>query len=355
MTENEPDERMPEMKNQKPAGKKMHFKLGKIAVHLILTAYCLMTLVPFYFLAIRSFVPTAESAKLHIWVPKAQEVSLNAVIGNLSTYYNLDTQRFKSEMGITGYLNPQSTLTEISEKYDIPAEKLRDYFKSFYIYNGWKIILTGGKFLFATLRTVFIVVSSILLGALFGLATGSVLARFKKKWHMYVYNTFMLQTIIPLTMIMLPLYLIVTKILGFENSLISIILLNVQGSALSTMIFTSYVATIPNEIRESLEIDGGNRLHYFFYVVLPLAKVAVATFAVIRIPAYWNDLLYGFLFLKNDSYPLIPMLSSLTGTYNTNFQAIFSGLVFSVAPLIILYLLFQDLFVKSIMAGSIKG
>lgn len=339
----------------KRVNKKSRLKFGKIAVHFILTAYCIMTLIPFYFLAIRSFVPTAESAKLHVWLPKAQEVSMNSVIGNLSTYYNLDLKRFKSEMEITGYLNPQYTLTEISENYDVPAEKLQEYFKSFYIYNGWKIILTGGKFLFATLRTVFIVVSSILLGALLGLSTGSVLARFKKKWHMYVYNTFMLQTIIPLTMIMLPLYVIVTKILGFENSLISIILLNVQGSALSTMIFTSYAASIPTEMRESLEIDGGNRLHYFFYIVLPLAKVAIATFAVIRIPAYWNDLIYGFLFLKNDSYPLIPMLSSLTGTYNTNFQAIFSGLVFSVTPLIILYLLFQDLFVKSIMSGSIKG
>lgn len=349
------DEQSTNVKNVKYKNRAMSAKFGKAVVHVILIVYCIMTLIPFYFLAIRSFVPTSESAKLHVWLPKTQEVSMNAVIGNLSTYYNLDMQKFKSEMEITGYLNPQYTLADISENYDVPTEKLQKYFESFYLFNGWKIILTGGKFLFATLRTIFIVVSSILLGALLGLSTGSVLARFKKRWHMYVYNTFMLQMIIPLTMIMLPLYLIVTKILGFENSLVSIILLNVQGSALSTMIFTSYVATIPTEMRESLEIDGGNRLHYFFKIVLPLSKVAVATYAVIRIPAYWNDLLYGFLFLKNDSYPLIPMLSSLTGTYNTNFQAIFSGLVFSVAPLIVLYLLFQDLFVKSIMAGSIKG
>ncbi len=328
---------------------------GKVIIHLLLIIYCIMTLVPFYFLFIRSFVPTSESAKLHVWVPKAQEVSMNAVIGNLSTYYNLDMTEFKENMDIKGYLDPQLTLKELGEKYNIPVEKLQSYFKSFYVTNGWKIILSGGKFFTATLRTIFIVVASILLGSLLSLATGSVLARFRKKWHMRIYNAYLLQTIIPITMIMLPLYMIVNNFLHLRDSLAAIILLNIQGGALPIMIFTSYCATIPIELKESLEIDGGNRFQYFFKIVVPLAKVAIATYAVIRIPAYWNDLLYGFLFLKSEHYPLIPMLSSLTGTYNTNFQAIYSGLVFSVIPLIVLYLLFQDLFVNSIMAGSIKG
>lgn len=280
---------------------------------------------------------------------------MNAVIGNLSTYYNLDMTKFKEKMDIKGYLDPQLSLKEIGAKYDIPVENLQSYFKSFYITNGWKIVLSGGKFFKATFRTVFIVLASILLGSLLSLATGTVLARFRKKWHMRIYNIYLLQTIIPVTMIMLPLYMIVSNILRLDDSLLAIILLNIQGGALPTMIFTSYVATIPPEMRESLEIDGGNRFHYFFKIVVPLAKVAIATYAVIRIPAYWNDLLYGFLFLKSEQYPLIPMLSSLAGTYSTNFQAIYSGLVFSVIPLIVLYLLFQDLFVNSIMAGSIKG
>ncbi|MDD4493152.1 MAG: carbohydrate ABC transporter permease [Eubacteriales bacterium] len=338
-----------------PVKKVNRIKLSQVLIHFILITYCIITILPFYFLAVRSFVPTTESAVLHVWLPKSKDVSMNSVIGNLSTYYNLDMKAFKNEMEIKGYLDPQLTLEEISERYSIPQEKLQGYFESFYLINGWRIILSGGQFLKATLRTVFIVVSSILIGALLSLATGSVLARFRKKWHMYVYNLYMLQTIIPITMIMLPLYLIVTKILHLENSLASIVLLNIQGSALSTMIFTAYASTIPVELQESLEIDGGNRFNYFFKIVVPLSKVVIATYAVIRIPAYWNDLLYGFLFLKNDSYPLVPMLSSLSGTYNTNFQAIYSGLLFSIAPLVVLYLLFQDLFVKSIMSGSIKG
>ena len=342
---------------KKPAHKRKKHKItaGKIIIHALLIIYCILTLIPFYFLFVRSFVPTSESAKLHMWIPQTQEVSMNAVIGNLSTYYNLDMTEFKKSMDIKGYIDPQLTLMELGKKYDISVEKLQSYFNSFYITNGWRIILSGGKFFTATLRTIIIGAASILLGSLLSLATGSVLARFRKKWHMRIYNTYLLQTIIPITMIMLPLYMIVNNILNLEDSLIAIILLNVQGGALPTMIFTSYCATIPVELRESLEIDGGNRFQYYFKIVVPLAKVAIATYAVIRIPAYWNDLLYGFLFLKSEHYPLIPMLSSLTGTYNTNFQAIYSGLVFSVIPLIILYLLFQDLFVDSIMSGSIKG
>lgn len=338
------------------AGKKpIRLKVTKGIINLVLIIYCLSSLLPFYFLFVRSFVPTAESAKLHLWVPEAKNVSMEAVIGNLATYYNLDLKAFKKDMGIRGYLNPQLTLNEIVKKYNIPSDKVKDYFSSFYIYNGWKIILLGGKFIKSISATVFIVALSILFGSLLSLATGSVLARFTKRWHMYIYNIYMLQIIIPVTMIMLPLYLIVTRYLHLDNTYAALILLNVQGGALPTMIFTSHIATIPGELRESVEIDGGNRLQYFFKIVVPLSKVAIAAYTCIRIPAYWNELLNGFLFLKTEKYPLIPFISSLTGTYNTNFQAIYSGLVISLIPMVIFYLFFQDSFVNSIMVGSVKG
>ncbi len=330
-------------------------RLVQYLIAVILIVYSIVTIIPFYFVAIRTFVPTSESMELHLWVPPAKEFDMNARFGDMAVFYNLDIKRFKKDMSIKGYIDSQLTINEIADNFNIPKEKLKNYFQPFYLYNGWYVILTGGKFLKSLFSTVWIVIVSIILGALLSMATGSVLARFRKKWHLVAYNLYMLSIIIPTVMIMLPLYIIVVKFLHLDNNYLSIILLNIQGGAFAIMLFTNFIAGIPLELKESVEMDGGNRLHYFFRILIPLSKVAIATYVAIRIPSCWNDLIHGFLFLKPEKYTLVPMLSIFSGTYTTNYQAICAGLILSITPLTILYLCFQKLFVKSMISGAIKG
>ena len=70
--------------------------------------YSFITVFPFYVLFIRSFVPTKESSDLHLWIPKAQEVNMDAEIGNLAVFYNLDLKDLKEAL----LPNPE----EISDK-----------------------------------------------------------------------------------------------------------------------------------------------------------------------------------------------------------------------------------------------
>ncbi len=120
------------------------------------------------------------------------------------------------------------------------------------------------------------------------------------------------------------------------------------------MVFTTYAATIPRDLRESVEIDGGNFSTYFFRVLLPLSRTPFAVYASISLPVIWNDLLNGFLFLSPDKSTVIPLVNAFTGTFATNLQATYSGLLFATVPLLVVYLVFQRLFVRSALAGAIK-
>ena len=113
------------------------------------------------------------------------------------------------------------------------------------------------------------------------------------------------------------------------------------------MVFTSYIATIPKELKESVHMDGGKHYHYFIYVILPLMGTPFAVFASITLPWFWNDLLHGLLFLKPASYTLPAFIASIGGTFTTNFEAIFSGVLFSLLPILLVYLIFQKMFVNS--------
>ena len=325
-----------------------------VLLTIVLAAYCVITLMPFYLLVVRSFTPTIESTSFHWFVPERRPISMNARIGDLATIYNVNLRAFRRELGIKGYMNPQLTLQQISEKYDIEPEAIRDWVRPFVHFNGIHTILTNG-FLTSLLGTVFVTGASVIIGGFLGIMTGSVLAGFRSRWHMFVYNSYLLNMIIPPMMVILVQYLIMTRVLGLGNSYWSIILLHIKGGALSTMVFTSYILTIPKELREAVHMDGGKHYHYFFYVLLPLMGTPFAVFASITLPWFWNDLLHPLVFLNPDKYTLPAFIASIGGTFTTNYEAIFSGVLFSLLPILIVYLVFQRLFIRSAMAGAVKG
>lgn len=326
----------------------------RLTIGLFLAVYSLVTIVPFYFLFVRAFVPTRQSTDLHVWIPKADHITMEAQLGTICTYYSVDLADFKDKMAIDSYVNPRYTLAEIAEQYSIPPEDIEDYFGNYVRYNGMYALFKG-EFIRHLLITVAVVAISLVLGGLLGLATGSVLGGFRKRWHLWVYYLYLLQIAISPMMIILPVYLIITRYLGLYDSHLALILLFIKGGALSTMVFTAFVATIPPELRESVEIDGGNHFHYYVYLLLPLARTPFAVYTAVSLPLFWNDLIYGFLFLSPENTTLMPFINAFSGTFATNLQAVYSGLLMATLPLLAIYIVFRKMFMRSALAGAIKG
>jgi len=103
--------------------------------------YALVTLFPFYILFIRTFVSTKDSTELHLWIPRSEDLSMDAEIGNLAVNYNIDIKKLKDDLGIKGYLNPRQSLAVIAEKNNIPIERFERYFANFGTFNGWITLL----------------------------------------------------------------------------------------------------------------------------------------------------------------------------------------------------------------------
>jgi len=328
--------------------------IAVVILVVLLSLYALLTLTPFYFLFIRSFVPTAESAKFHAWVPPNREFNLDARFGNMATFFNLDLPKFKKDMGISGYIDTNLTIRELAETYTIPPEKLRAYFQPFYLFNGWLNILRSAEAYRSFIATVCVTALAIVLGTLLGSATGLGLSRFQRKWQSVLYTLYLLQMVIPGVITMLPSYIIV-RTLGLTNTYTVLVLGAISGGALSTMIFTSAAAGIPREMQESLKVDGGGMFTYYHSIMLPLIKPAIGAFSLITLPQVWNSLLGSLLYNKSGKYLLMAFISSFAGNYSTNYQAIYAGLAIALLPLLALYVGLQNLFVRAALAGAVKG
>ncbi|HUW09454.1 MAG TPA: ABC transporter permease subunit [Anaerolineae bacterium] len=345
----------------------------RIFAIVVMSIYTVVTIFPFYALFVRSFVPTKESADLHLWLPETQEVNMEAQVGNLSVFYNLDLTAMKVAFGIptTDFIMARVTLREVGEKYGIPEETIREFFAGFYRYNGWKTLISGKlygtSFWGALLRTLAITVVSLALLILLSIMTGYGLAGLKRKYQMVVYNIYLLQMVVPAMLILLPQYLMIQWVYklipGYADEglvrailqLFSIVLINIKGTALSVMVFTSAIGGIPQDIEDSALVDGATSRQYIRHILLPLLKVPIVSIIVIMLPLIYNQFLEPYVYLDPKYSTLLPFTQSAVGQFSTNYQVIYSAIFASVVPIVLVYLVFRRYFVEGVMAGAIKG
>ncbi len=346
----------------------------KVFALTVMVIYSLATIFPFYMLFVRSFVSTADSADLHLWIPEARPVDMNAQVGNLAVFYDLDLKDMKEAIGIPKgkFLGARETLAQIAKKYNIPEQQIKDYFEGFYTFNGWQTLLfgevQGTTFWSALLRTNLIAFVSLGLLLTLSILTGYALAGLRRRDQMYVYNIYLLQMVIPVMLIILPQYQMFQWFFklfpgyDMQNSLLrnalqlaSIIMINLKGTALSTMIFTSAISSIPRDMEESAMLDGSSRMQYVRYILFPLLKVPIVSLPVIQLPLFYNQFLEPYVYLDPGNTTLLPFIANRAGQFSTNFQVIYSGVFASILPLLIVYLIFRRFFVEGVMAGAIKG
>lgn len=346
----------------------------RVFATVVMVVYTIVTIFPFYALFVRSFVATKDASELHLWIPEAREVPMEAEVGNLSVFYQLDLRDLKRALGIpeNEYLMARMTLAELAEQYNIPEQEIRDFFEGFYTYNGWMTLLReelqGTTFWAALLRTVLITGFSLALLTVLSIFTGYGLAGLRRRDQMAVYNLYLLQMVIPVMLIILPQYQLFQYIFSLVPDyaqqgsfvrgalqLLALILINIKGTALTTMIFVAAIGTIPKDLEESAMLDGASRLQYVRYILLPLLKVPIVSMIVIQLPLFYNQFLEPYVYLDPSNSTLLPFIQSTSGQFSTNFQVIYAGVFASLVPLIIIYLLFRRFFVEGVMAGAIKG
>ncbi len=359
--------RAPKPKQFKNAKKRRRL-YGSLAVGL-LSIYAILTLIPFYALAIRSTVPTKESTDLHFWIPEADDVNLDAQVGNLAVFYNLDLTDLKRDLGIPvdDFLGARVSLRDLSETYDIPEEDISDYFSGFYTYNGWRTILTDSQFVGALLRTLFITLVSLIGLTLLSIMTGYGLAGLHRRDQRIVYKIYLLQMVIPAMLVLLPQFILIqwfSKLVpgfadpGFTRAAVqlgSIVAINIKGTAFSVMVFTAFITGLPKDLEDSAMLDGASRLGYVRHILIPLLKVPTVGLIVVQLPLIYNQFLEPFVYLDPDSSTLLPYIQTTVGQFSTNFQVIYAAILSSVIPLVAVYLAFRKLFVQGVLAGAVKG
>jgi alpha-glucoside transport system permease protein len=123
---------------------------------------------------------------------------------------------------------------------------------------------------------------------------------------------------------------------------------------LAIFLLHNFIAALPVDIMEAAKIDGASHGQIFFRIVLPLARPAIASFAILQFLWVWNDLLVATIFAGNNP-PITKLLVDLAGTYGQQWYLLSAGTFLAIiAPLVVFFSL-QRYFVRGLLAGATKG
>ena len=153
---------------------------------------------------------------------------------------------------------------------------------------------------------------------------------------------------------LIPNFLIVYE-LGWLDTLWAIIVPS-AGGAFGVFFLYQFFSGLPKELEEAAEIDGANQWVVFYKVILPLARPALATLAVLSFLTNWNDFLWPvYVLFSSSQLTLQAGLSTLQGAATTNYPLIMAGAVIASVPVLILFVLAQKQIVSSVARSGLTG
>jgi sn-glycerol 3-phosphate transport system permease protein len=129
------------------------------------------------------------------------------------------------------------------------------------------------------------------------------------------------------------------------------------GSAFGTLLMRQAFREVPLELEEAGKMDGANWLQLLRYVYVPLSIPAYVAFALISISSHWNEFLWPFIVTRSERVrPVTVGLNKLLQTSDVGalYGQLMAGTLLVIAPLIVLFLIFQRQFIESFAQSGLK-
>jgi len=226
---------------------------------------------------------------------------------------------------------------------------------------GYKVLFERIAFFIPLTNNAIVAVVGTFFHVLFCCMAGYVLLSEKLPGKTLLFVLVLIPMMIPFQFIMIPFYVTMKK-LGLIDTLSSLIITDIV-TTFSILLIRNYFQQVPRSLAEAARMDGASDFTIFSRVYLPLAVPGLVTITIFEFVLRWNQFLPAVLFINSvEKYTLQIALRSLivsqelTGTAQSNVanNTRMAGIIVSIIPLIIIYLLFQKYFKKGIVLGAVK-
>ncbi|MCI8770465.1 MAG: carbohydrate ABC transporter permease [Lachnospiraceae bacterium] len=194
----------------------------------------------------------------------------------------------------------------------------------------------------------------------FAILTGSMLAyildRFKFFGNGLIRNLFLFASLLPGIAMQVSVYQIMYQ-LGWINNIAGYIVLMCGTDVISIYIFIQFFENISKSLDEAAIMDGCTYFGVFFRVLLPLLKPAIVTVMILKGVGVYNEYYMANLYLqnKNTYVTVATSLFKFTGPLGNQYNYICAGVILTMIPALLVFILCQKQIYSGLTQGSVKG
>ncbi|MEA2580082.1 MAG: raffinose/stachyose/melibiose transport system permease protein [Actinomycetota bacterium] len=209
---------------------------------------------------------------------------------------------------------------------------------------------------FAASFTTSIIVAAVMVPAsvVLSVVAGYAFATMHFRGSKVIFYLFILGLIIPTEATIVPLFYDV-RALHLLDTYWALILLEVSGElAFGVFWMRAAFLSAPPSLLEAARIDGASSWQTMRKVMVPFARPAILTLAVLTFADSWNEFFLALVFTV--SHTTAPAgLASFSGRYTTNIPLVSAGAVIVAVPILIVFIIFQREFMRGMLTGAVKG
>lgn len=185
---------------------------------------------------------------------------------------------------------------------------------------------------------------------------GYAISRFKGPYFKFYSVLLLLLQMFPIMLMLMPQYLIFTK-LHITNSLLSIIISYTTGNlAFSIWLLKGFYDSIPMELEQAAMVDGCTKFRAFLTVVFPLTLPGIATVSVFTMLNAWNEYTVASVFLKKDAIMTMTLgLQKFVQQNGADWPSLMAAACIATVPAIVFVIFSQKYLIEGMTAGAVKG
>lgn len=183
-----------------------------------------------------------------------------------------------------------------------------------------------------------------------------IFARMQFRGKDFAFNLLTLGLMFPITVAIMPVYLVVRQMHLIDTFLAVILVQTAFGISGNILILRGFFTSIPMELQDAAYIDGCNPFGFFWRILLPLARPALAAIGALTMIVSWNDLLTPLVLLNSESLWTLPLgTMQFQGQYSSDMALTAAFVTLTAVPAVLFYLFAERQIVAGLTAGALKG
>ncbi len=214
----------------------------------------------------------------------------------------------------------------------------------------WNFLPVGRFFI----NSITVTLSVVVFNTLFTSLAAYPFAKMKFKGRDTIFYLLLVTYIIPSSLTAIPSYILAVRVFHYYDHIIGAIL-PYLATVFNIFLLRQAYKGVPDDLIDAGKVDGASELRIWWNIVMPIIRPSLATVAIITFVEQWNNFFWPSLMLPTMTNKTLQVgLVALQGAFVSDTRGTAAGVVMTVIPMIIFFLILQKQFIKG-LTGAVKG